>query len=184
MALGLWQRGWRNIIYYAHTFEKGNRPGFEREDSLRQTWLSLTGKTSAFRSVTLDAHDRNSLRALVASWKSAPKRTVLVTVNEETAYPLYGPLSDAGISLPAELGLASFGALKMAEYFRPRLTLVEPDHAEIAGESAETLFQMIAGKFPAKSPRLFPCRIAWRESTGDVLAPSDEGPGTRESRIK
>ena len=104
-------------------------------------------------------------------------------MNEETAYPLYGPLSDAGISLPADIGLASFGALKMAEYFRPRLTLVVPDHAEIARESAETLFQMIAGKFPAKSPRLFPCRIAWRESTGDVPEPPDKSRGTREPQI-
>jgi LacI family transcriptional regulator len=121
--------------------------------------------------MTANGRDDASLRALVASLKTAPKRTVLVTVNEETAYPLYGLMSDAGIAIPSDIGLASFGALKMAEYFRPRLTLVEPDHSEIARKSSEALFQMIAGDFPTKSPHLFPCRIAWRESTGEVLNP-------------
>ena len=165
LAEGLSQRGWEHLIFI-NTQATVNRPAFERGDELRRRWINLKGKLF-FQSYDLFDREDTSLRRLISLLKTAPKDTVAVTVGDEAAYFLYGALADAGISIPKNLGLASFGVSRFATYFRPQLTLVEPDHSQVAYLATEKLFSMLEGKGSGVTPHLVPPHVVWRPSTGE-----------------
>ncbi|PAW77610.1 MAG: hypothetical protein B9S32_10020 [Verrucomicrobia bacterium Tous-C9LFEB] len=170
LAEGLYERGWRNVIFVTGD-HASNRPAFEREDEFHKTWSKIGNSASSFQTIKVPELnevvriDEKSVAEIIRALKSAPSNTALVTVNAEAVFRLYGQLYDAGISISKDIAVASFGCSPLATCFRPQVTLVEPNHLEIARAASETLFQALSGKPTSSKMQLVPSTISWREST-------------------
>lgn len=77
----------------------------------------------------------------VKSWlASAPDDvTALIAVCDAAAIGASRALSEAGLSVPADVSLVGFDGLDMANYFTPRLTTIAQPVAEIAQSTARVL---------------------------------------------
>lgn len=169
LACGLIQRGFKKLIFVTESNSK-NRPARERQESLCENWMRAhqhNTPPTIIRIPEMDSITRNSATfgEIIAAIQNTSDKVALVTVNEYIAYSLYGPLNDAGISIPRDVALASFGCSSLANCFRPQLTLVEAQHEEVAKAASEQLFQMITPNQPEHMLHLIPCRVVWREST-------------------
>ena len=64
-------------------------------------------------------------------------------------------LQDLGISWPAEIDIAGFGAFRAARLYRPPLTLIEQPCYEMAERAVELLLDLIHGRGATDHPNLY-----------------------------
>lgn len=93
----------------------------------------------------------------------------IITFNDSMAIGVYRALHEAGLSIPEDIGVASFNDISFAQFLNPPLTTVHLPAEEIGETAVELLLERVGGRELAKQITLA-SRIVWRSSTR-ALAP-------------
>jgi len=80
------------------------------------------------------------------------------------AIGVYRALHEAGLSIPDDIGVASFNDISVAQFLNPPLTTVHLPAEEIGETAVELLLERVGGREIAKQISLA-SRIVWRSST-------------------
>lgn len=88
----------------------------------------------------------------------------IVTFNDSMAIGTYRALNEAGLSIPGDIGVASFNDISVAQFLNPPLTTVHLPAEEIGETAVELLLERVGGRELAKQINLA-SRIVWRAST-------------------
>jgi LacI family transcriptional regulator len=88
----------------------------------------------------------------------------IITFNDPMAIGVYRALHEAGLSIPDDIGVASFNDISVAQFLNPPLTTVHLPAEEIGEAAVELLLERVGGRELAKQITLA-SRIVWRAST-------------------
>ena len=88
----------------------------------------------------------------------------IITFNDSMAIGVYRALHEAGLSIPDDIGVASFNDISVAQFLNPPLTTVHLPAEEIGEAAVELLLERVGGRELAKQITLA-SRIVWRAST-------------------
>ncbi|WP_417247841.1 LacI family DNA-binding transcriptional regulator [Celeribacter sp.] len=92
------------------------------------------------------------------------KPDVIVTANDNMAIGAYRAISEAGLSVPEDISVASFNDISAAQFMNPPLTTVRLPAERIGENAVELLVERMAGRQLAKRISL-ESKIVWRGST-------------------
>ncbi len=163
----LFSLGHRRYLYVGMG-DSPNRPARERLNGVKKSLAEKGLKPSSLKVISAKAHDwlKNILVALAG--RTPP--TAIICVNDLIAFQLYRPLHDAGISVPQDVSLCSFGTSRIeytniGELFIPALTTVEFDNQAVAKGGARMLLDRLnAASRPTQTSRVA-AHLLVREST-------------------
>jgi LacI family transcriptional regulator len=96
------------------------------------------------------------------------KPTAVLCSNDQIAGLTVGALLDLGYKVPADVSVAGFDDMPVAQIPRPRLTTVRQPRGEAGSAAVDLLMAMMHNKPLPEYPPVFPCRLLVRESTGKV----------------
>ena len=149
------QRGYRRIAYIGW--------GDRRAQAFVQ-WMTAAGwfDDRLFRSGDNTEEGGYRLtRDLLADRRSLD---AIITFNDSMAIGVYRALHEAGLSIPDDIGVASFNDISVAQFLNPPLTTVHLPAEEIGEAAVELLLERVGGRELAKQITLA-SRIVWRAST-------------------
>jgi DNA-binding LacI/PurR family transcriptional regulator len=128
------ERGWRDALAAA-----GARvPGLVRGD-----WSSASGYAAGDRLAAAPA---------------------VFAANDQMALGLLRALADAGRDVPGEVAVVGFDDVVDAAQYRPPLTTVRQDFAELGRRAVAALVTLVEGA-PVPAPAIVPAELVVREST-------------------
>lgn len=89
---------------------------------------------------------------------------VIVTCNDNMAVGAYRAVNELGLAIPADVSIASFNDISVAQFLNPPLTTVRLPAEEIGETAVELLLERIAGRDLSRHVTIAN-RIIWRGST-------------------
>jgi LacI family transcriptional regulator len=89
---------------------------------------------------------------------------VIVTFNDSMAIGAYRAIHEKGLSIPDDIGVASFNDVSVAQFLNPPLTTVHLPAEEIGETAVELMLERVGGRELAKQITLA-SRLVWRAST-------------------
>jgi len=89
---------------------------------------------------------------------------VIITFNDSMAIGAYRAINELGLSIPGDVGVASFNDISVAQFLNPPLTTVRLPAEEIGEAAVELLLERVGGRELAKQITLA-SRLVWRGST-------------------
>lgn len=123
-----------------------------RHEAWRETLLKA-GLTPG-RSVEGDWTAEGGYRAAEALLSSGERFTALVVGNDQMALGALAALSERGVRVPEEVSVVGFDDVPEARFYRPPLTTVRQDFAELGTRSAALILKAIeARRAPQLPPR-------------------------------
>ncbi|WP_438352273.1 LacI family DNA-binding transcriptional regulator [Microbacterium sp. CJ88] len=106
-----------------------------------------------------------------------PTVTAVFAANDQMALGVVKALTDSGRSVPDDVSVVGFDGVPESAFFRPGLTTVRYDFADVGRRAVDHILDLMRGEDPAPPPRIAPALIV-REST----APSRTAPLTIDGR--
>jgi LacI family transcriptional regulator len=134
------------------------------QDSLRAAGLPLDPELVAECGTTIEAGYQAARQLLSLS---APPTAVLA-INDQLAIGVLRAAGDLGLRVPADLSLASFDDIPLAQYLVPRLTTATKDAFRLGQEAMRLLLARLADPGRGRQIQAVPPQIIFRESTGPV----------------
>ncbi len=104
-----------------------------------------------------------SARAVLAS-----RVTAVVAYNDLVSFGLLASLNEAGVAVPADLSVAGFDDIELAQYATPALTTVAVPQADLGRHAWRELHAVIDDSGQAATTTRFGARLQVRASTGPV----------------
>jgi len=163
----LFTLGHRSFLYVG-IGDSLNRPARERLNGLKRGLAKKGLAASALQTISFEP---KGWPKILTRLKSRVPPTAIICVHDLLAFQLYRPLRDAGISVPEDVSLCSFGTSRIAytnigELLIPSLTTVEFDNQAVAKGGAAMLLDRLT--HPSRLPRTarVPGHLLVRESTG------------------
>jgi LacI family transcriptional regulator len=155
LLVALAQRGYRRIAYIGW--------GDRRAQAFVQ-WMTAAGwfDDRLFRSG--DNTEQGGYRLTRDILAERRPFDAIVTFNDSMAIGAYRALHEAGLSIPGDVGVASFNDISVAQFLNPPLTTVHLPAEEIGETAVELLLERVGGRELAKQINLA-SRIVWRAST-------------------
>lgn len=155
LLTALAQRGYRRIAYIGW--------GDRRAQAFVQ-WMMAAGwfEERLFRSG--DNTEEGGYRLAREILAERRPLDAIVTFNNSMAIGVYRALHEAGLSIPDDVGVASFNDISVAQFLNPPLTTVHLPAEEIGETAVELLLERVGGRDLAKHITLA-TRIVWRAST-------------------
>jgi LacI family transcriptional regulator len=149
------QRGYRRIAYIGW--------GDRRAKAFVQ-WMTAAGwfDDRLFRSG--DNTEEGGYRLTRDLLSDRRTLDAIITFNDSMAIGVYRALHEAGLSIPDDIGVASFNDISVAQFLNPPLTTVHLPAEEIGEAAVELLLERVGGRELAKQITLA-SRIVWRAST-------------------
>jgi LacI family transcriptional regulator len=89
---------------------------------------------------------------------------VIITFNDSMAIGAYRAINEMGLSIPGDVGVASFNDISVAQFLNPPLTTVRLPAEEIGEGAVELLLERVGGREIAKQITLA-STLVWRGST-------------------
>ncbi|RYE52229.1 MAG: LacI family transcriptional regulator, partial [Hyphomicrobiales bacterium] len=89
---------------------------------------------------------------------------VIITFNDSMAIGAYRAINEMGLSIPGDIGVASFNDISVAQFLNPPLTTVRLPAEEIGEAAVELLLERVGGRDIAKQITLA-SSLVWRGST-------------------
>jgi DNA-binding LacI/PurR family transcriptional regulator len=122
----------------------------------RETSLDAQERAAGWRAALTDAGiappeiiigDWSSRSGYEAGWWLAamPEVTAVLCANDQMALGVIRAMSEAGRPVPGDVSVVGFDDIPEAEFFRPPLTTVRQDFAEVGRRALRLLVQKIAG---------------------------------------
>jgi DNA-binding LacI/PurR family transcriptional regulator len=90
----------------------------------------------------------------------------VICMNNYTAFGALDAARAAGVSIPAQLGIATFDDYPLAPYTNPPLTCLKMDTFELGVQAANMLMSRISEPTVSAEQRLIPATLITRGSTG------------------
>ncbi len=109
-------------------------------------------------------HEEGWPGVMMEMLRQEDRPTALVMMNDVCALTAWQLMLDAGLSLPADLSIVSFGDNIWSSQLRPRLTTTVEDTAEVARVAVDLLMSRTEGSGTAPGVRLVPQSIVYRDS--------------------
>jgi len=72
--------------------------------------------------------------------------SVLFVVSDETVPPVIRALTEAGISVPGQIGVMGFGNVSNSAFYQPPLTTIDTDRRKMAAAAIEIIEKKLAGE--------------------------------------
>jgi LacI family transcriptional regulator len=88
----------------------------------------------------------------------------IITFNDSMAIGAYRAIHELGLSIPGDVGVASFNDISVAQFLNPPLTTVHLPAEEIGEAAVELLLERVGGRDLAKQITLA-STLVWRGST-------------------
>ena len=147
--------GYRRIAYIGW--------GDRRAQSYVQ-WMTQAGwfDDRMFRSGDNTEQGGYRLTTEILEQKRPPE--VIITFNDSMAIGAYRAIHEKGLSIPEDIGVASFNDVSVAQFLNPPLTTVHLPAEEIGETAVELMLERVAGRELAKQITLA-SRLVWRAST-------------------
>lgn len=139
----LLQRGYRRVAYLGGE----GRTGFSRRRV--KGYEKALDKQSALVFPT-DGTAEGAQRAALEALESADRPDAFLCNDNLTAFGLLRAVRAAGLSVPGDVGIATFDNYPLAEFTDPPLTAVDVDTALLGEQAARLLFQHIDHHTPAQ----------------------------------
>lgn len=139
--------GYRSLVYVAETLEDrsfaARREGFERA-------VLAAGQTVQARSVEVGRGWQRAPELVTELEEEGRFPTAVVAGNDMTALHILSLAKARGLQVPAQLGVAGFDDIALAEQTEPPLTTVRVDKVEMGRLAARRLLDRI--EFPSLLP--------------------------------
>jgi LacI family transcriptional regulator len=88
----------------------------------------------------------------------------LICGNDNMAVGAYRAIQNLGLSIPSDVGVASFNDISVAQFLSPPLSTVRLPGKEIGESAVDLLAERLAGRSVTKRCILYSSMV-WREST-------------------
>lgn len=137
-------------------------------------WLGTKARLDGWRS-ELAASARVATQPVAGDWSSssgyaAGQRlardstvTAVLSANDQMALGLLRALDEVGRRVPQDVSVVGFDDIPESEFFRPPLTTVRMDFAEVGRRCVDRLLRLIHGEDLVPTPALRP-ELLWRDS--------------------
>ncbi len=79
----------------------------------------------------------------------------------------YSALKTLNLSIPANVGFASFDKLRFYDFFNPKITAIKQPIEELGEASFDILFKLMSSRQPESKSRRFTCTLEIGESCGE-----------------
>jgi LacI family transcriptional regulator len=162
------QRGYKRIGFAGWMEEHSDDPYHEVRCHSYIRWMRENQDFDPEICVTERAAERHTERAgyqLGVRLLQAKRRPELVvTCNDNIAIGLYRAIAEAGLSIPDDIGVASFNDISVAQFMNPPLSTIRLPSEEIGETAVEMLLERVAGRELAKRINLS-AQMVWRSST-------------------
>lgn len=90
---------------------------------------------------------------------------VIFTVNDRVALGAYKAIEEAGLRIPGDIGIFSYGFSEITDFFNPALTVINQDPRKMGMEAVRLLINEIEKKSKGGQGRIFiEEEFLWRES--------------------
>ncbi len=146
-----------------------NRPAQERLNGVKHALRNKGLPASALR--VTSAESEGWLQEVLKTLTKSMPPTAIICVNDLIAFQLYRPLHDAGISVPQDVSMCSFGTSRIehtdiGELLIPSLTTVDFDNEAVAKNGAIMLLDRLTDARSLPKMSRVPGHLLVRESTG------------------
>lgn len=92
----------------------------------------------------------------------------IITFNDSMAIGAYRAIHEMGLTIPGDVGVASFNDISVAQFLNPPLTTVHLPAEEIGEGAVELLLERVGGRDLAKQITLA-SKLVWRGSTRQAI---------------
>lgn len=92
---------------------------------------------------------------------------VIVTFNDNMAVGAYRAIQEHGLTIPGDIGVASFNDISVAQFLNPPLSTVRLPAEQIGETAVELLLERVGGRELAKQI-LLASTLVWRASTRQI----------------
>ena len=103
--------------------------------------------------------------------------TAILAATDGTAMGVLRALREAGIIVPRDVAVVSFGGTFTAEYLAPPLTTLTLPMRAVGAEAARLLLSRLEGNTAPPEHRVLPCELVIRQSCGAVEAAIQDAAG-------
>jgi len=137
----------RHLIDLGHrhiavvTGPEGNTDAGQRLDGFRGALREAGLSAPDGYEVVGDFREPSGYEAASRLLQLKPRPTAVFVSNDRMAVGVLGGLSDAGLSIPADMALAGFDDIEVAQYVNPSLTTVHVDAYRLGERAFEQLMQ-------------------------------------------
>ena len=150
--------GWDEIY-------NGVRRSFSEQRALAyKQWMSTHGRFEDELCRIEDNSEQSGYRLTRQLLALTRRPEAIVCCNDNMAVGAYRAIAEAGLHIPADVAVASFNDISVAQFLNPPLTTVRLPSEEIGETAVELLLERAAGRELSKKLTLA-SKIKWRAST-------------------
>ncbi len=129
-----------------------------------RAWMEAAGRYDEALCRIGDNTEESGYRLTHALLASGARPDAIVTGNDNMAVGAYRALHEFNLKVPADIAVASFNDIPVAQFLNPPLTTVHLPAEEIGQSAVEMLFEQLNGRLTAKCAVLA-TRLILRAST-------------------
>lgn len=170
LLVALTAQGYRRIGFvgwWDHD-PQGRIKGREKRSDAYLDWMQGAGRYDADL-FQLDFNTEDSGYRLTQAILSRPDRPdCLICGNDNMAVGAYRAIAELGLSIPRDVGVASFNDISVAQFLSPPLSTVRLPGEEIGESAVDLLVERMAGREVTKRCVLS-SRMIWRQSTRSLV---------------
>ncbi|PWW05668.1 LacI family transcriptional regulator [Paenibacillus cellulosilyticus] len=166
LAAHLIERGYRRLAFIGG--EGAGEPLFDRRvggcaNALREHGLTFDPRL-VMAGTANEATGRLFMEQLLAL-PAEEQPDAVICMNNYTAFGALAAAHAAGVSIPTQLGIATFDDYPLAPYTNPPLTCLKMDTFELGVQAAQMLMTRISEPALSAEQRLIPAALITRAST-------------------
>lgn len=152
------------LVYGVATHDLGLDRLEPYQESLRAASLPLDPELVVTCGITTEA-GYHAARQLL---ERAEPPTAILAINDLLAMGVLRAAGDLGLRIPADLSLASYDDIPVAQYLVPRLTTATKDAFRLGQEAVRLLLARLEDPGRSRQTQTMPAQVIFRESTGPV----------------
>ncbi|MBU1176071.1 MAG: LacI family DNA-binding transcriptional regulator [Alphaproteobacteria bacterium] len=163
---GLTEAGYERIAFvgWNEIYTGVPNPFGERRERTYRQWMASHGRFHDELCRTEDNTEQSGYRLTRQLLALDRRPEAIVACNDNMAVGAYRAIAEAGLHIPADIAIASFNDISVAQFLNPPLTTVRLPSEEIGEIAVELLLERAAGRELAKHITLA-SEIIWRAST-------------------
>jgi len=167
--------GYRRIAFAGWNDEEGGDPHAERRCAAYVEWMRQAGRFEPALCETEWSVERNrehsGYRLGLRLLERREPPDSIVACNDNIAVGVYRAIHERGLAIPADVAVASFNDISVAQFLNPPLSTVHLPAEEIGETAVDLLAERIAGREIVKRVTLA-SRAIWRRSTARPAEPA------------
>ncbi|HBF32098.1 LacI family DNA-binding transcriptional regulator [Rhizobium sp.] len=166
LLAALTQKGYRRIAYIGWSGQADSDPFGEVRCRSYRDWMRTHAEFDPDLCMTEPSPEHNNEQLgyeLTKRLLSKVQPDAIVTCNDNVAIGTYRMLNELGVSIPANIAVASFNDIPTAQFLNPPLTTMRLPAEQIGETAVDLLLERLAGREMVKQITLA-SNIIWRPS--------------------